>query len=91
VRALARAPAAGPGRLDLACLLARARACGRSSICDRMAENTVYHLRGLFVKETLDFLENNPQSCVLARRPLVSCRKAPGLYFYHKNRSNFVF
>jgi hypothetical protein len=46
--------------------------------------------RGLFVKETLGFLENNLPSLVLARRPLVSCREAPGLYFYHRNRSNFV-
>jgi hypothetical protein len=47
--------------------------------------------RGLFLKETLGFLENNPQACVLARRPLVSCREALGLYFYHRNRSDFVF
>jgi hypothetical protein len=46
---------------------------------------------GHFVKETLDFLENNPLSLVLACRPLVSCREAPGLYFYLRNRSNFVF
>jgi hypothetical protein len=47
--------------------------------------------RGLFVKETLGFLENNPSSLVFAAEPLVSCKEAPGLYFYHRNRSNFVF
>jgi hypothetical protein len=47
--------------------------------------------RGPFVKETLSFLENNSLFLVLARRPLVSCRDGPGIYFYHINRSNFVF
>jgi hypothetical protein len=41
-------------------------------------------LFGKLVKITLYFLENNPQFCGLVRRPLVSCREAPGLYFYHK-------
>jgi hypothetical protein len=31
--------------------------------------------RGIFVKETLSFLENNPLSCVLAHRPLVLAEK----------------
>jgi hypothetical protein len=48
-------------------------------------------LRVVFVKETLSFLENNLPFLVLARRPLVSCRDGPRLYFYHRNRSNFVF
>jgi hypothetical protein len=48
-------------------------------------------LHGLFVNETLGFLENNPLSLVLARRPLVSSREAPELYFYLRNRSNLVF
>jgi hypothetical protein len=36
-----------------------------------MAEDTRTPSRAHFVKETLGFLENNPQSCVLAHRPLV--------------------
>jgi hypothetical protein len=46
---------------------------------------------GLFVKLTPGFLENNPWSRFNALRPLVSCREAPGFYFYHIIRSNSVF
>jgi hypothetical protein len=48
-----------------------------------MAETS--HTLGYFVKETPSpgFLEIEPAIMFLALRPLISCREAPGLYFYH--------
>jgi hypothetical protein len=46
---------------------------------------------GYFVKEPPGFLEIEPTVLFLALRPLISCREAPDLYFYHKNWSNLVF
>jgi hypothetical protein len=47
---------------------------------------------GIFVKENPPgFLENNPRSRFNAIRARISCREALGLYFYHRNMSNFVF
>jgi hypothetical protein len=77
---------------------ARTRVCVLALRADLGCQSVIGWLRtpctpscGQSIKEPLGFLEIEPAVLFLALRPLVSCKEAHNLYFYHINRFNLVF